>query len=490
MRTSFLGYEIGRRSLQAHQLALAVTGHNIANASTNGYSRQVLRMQATSPYTMPTMSKVYGAGMIGTGVQVTDIRAVRDYFLDAQVRNETANIGYWEAQQDILSEVEVIFAEPQEVGLRSVIDQFWSAWEKVAANPSQTQYRQTLVQRGQELSDTFRTVFNQLRDLRQNLRETIASKTVEANALLRQIADLNRQIVRVTGAGDNPNDLMDERTRLTEQLARLVNVETHVESNGSMNVIVNGHAAVSGFAYDQLVTDDTTLDTGPFVPRWQNTGDQLNLAGGGIGQSIGSGELGAYVDANNRLVKGYQDDVEALAQSIVLGVNAQHAVGYGLGGETGLDFFHEATAVETYFAASIRVEDAIINNPSLIAAADAPPIPPETEPPPGAGANAREIARLVQSGITVGGATIDDFFRGLIGGLGVASQAAERQAENQKLLLSQIENQRTAAVGVSTDEEMINLIKFQQGYNAAARLITTFDEMVDTIINRMGLVGR
>lgn len=494
MRTTFLGYETGRRALQANQLALEVTGHNISNANAAGYSRQTLRMEATTPYAMPTMSKVYGAGMVGTGVQVTDIRAVRDFFLDAQVRNETSNIGYWGTRQDILQEVEVIFSEPQETGLRSVVDQFWSAWQDVAAHPSQEQYRQVLVQKGQELSDTFKTVFNQIRDLRTNTRRTIDSKIVEANAIFGQIADLNQQIARVLGVGDNPNDLMDTRTRLTEQLSRLMDVDVQVDKNGIMDVTVDGHMAVSGFNFDTLVPGteaiDTTVDNSHYLPVWKNTGQPLTTQ---------RGELGSYIDANRTLFDSYQAKVENLAQTIIDTVNQQHRQGYNLSSTAGefstpFDFFIQTPG--TFAAASIQVDSAIVANPWRIAAADPAtgtdalgnPIP--VTPPPGDGANARKIADLLSEGTIIGGSRIDDFFRGMIGDLGVATQESERLAENQNLLLTQVENQRTALTGVSTDEEMINLIKYQQGYNAAARLITTIDEMVDTIINRMGLVGR
>lgn len=487
MRTSFLGYETGRRALQAQQLALEITGHNIANANAPGYSRQTLRMEATAPYAMPTMSKISGAGMVGTGVQVTDIRAVRDFFLDAQIRNETANIGYWETRQDLLQEVEVIFSEPQEVGLRSVIDQFWSAWQDVAANPSQEQYRQVLVQKGQELADTFRTVFNQLRDLRTNIRRTIDSKLVEANAIFGQIADLNRQISRVLAVGDNPNDLMDTRNRLTEQLARLMDVDTQVDQNGIMTIVVAGHTAVSGFEHDTLIpgaeATDTTVDNSLYRPVWQSTGQVL---------AAERGELGAYVNANTELFNSYQSKIEALAQTIINTVNAQHRQGYNLTTDfsTPHDFFTQVPG--TFAAASIAVDPDIAANPWLIAAAD-----PATDaggnpvaPPPGDGANARKIADLLSEAPLIGGSRIDDFFRGIIGELGVSAQESERLAENQNLLLTQVENQRTSLTGVSIDEELINLVKYQQGYNAAARLITTIDEMVDTIINRMGLVGR
>lgn len=487
MRTTFLGYETGRRALQAQQLALEVTGHNIANANAPGYSRQTIRMEATAPYAMPTMSKISGAGMVGTGVQVTDIRAVRDFFLDAQVRNETANIGYWETRQDLLQEVEVIFSEPQEVGLRSVIDQFWSAWQDVAANPSQEQYRQVLVQKGQELADTFRTVFNQLRDLRTNIRRTIDSKLVEANAIFGQIADLNRQISRVLAVGDNPNDLMDTRNRLTEQLARLMDVDAQVDQNGIMTIVVAGHTAVNGFDHDTLVpgaeATDTTVDNSLYRPVWQSTGQAF---------AAERGELGAYINANTELFNSYQNKIETLAQTIIAAVNGRHQQGYNLSSDFAkqYDFFTQVQG--TFAAASIAVHPDIVADPWRIAAAEAAtdaagnPVPP----PPGDGANARKIADTLSEAPLVGGSRIDDYFRGIIGELGVATQESERLAENQNLLLTQVQNQRTSLTGVSTDEELINLVKYQQGYNAAARLITTIDEMVDTIINRMGLVGR
>lgn len=530
MRTSFLGYETGRRALQANQLALEVTGHNISNANAAGYSRQTLRMEATTPYAMPTMSKVYGAGMVGTGVEVTDIQAVRDFFLDAQVRNETGNIGYWETRQNVLQEVEVIFGEPQGTGIRSIMDKFWSAWQDVAANPGDGQYRQVLIQSGQELADTFRTVYTQLSSLQQNLTDSVGSKISEANAIFRQIADLNREISSVVGVGDNPNDLMDTRNRLTEQLSRLMDIDAQVDSRGIMNISVGGHMAVSGFNSDELMVDpqsattvagggvgDVTLsDTKPFTVYWRNTSDidssgaspVLNEADPLVTER---GELGAYLDAANSVVQGYMNDVETMAQEIVHHVNETHRQGYGLDGSTNLNFFtnYDALNADTSCAASMQV---LIDDPDQVAAAAAAPANPGDPPLPGDGDNADAIATLFTDQGIIGdvfdhtadpdgdgtpegqlikaGGMLDDFFRGMIGGLGVAAQESETMTENQSALLTQIENQRTAYSGVSTDEELVNLIKYQQGYNAASRLITTIDEMVDTIINKMGLVGR
>lgn len=521
MRTSFLGYETGLRALQAHQLALETTGHNLANANVAGYSRQTIRMEATTPYAFSTMSKVYGPGMIGTGVQVTDIQAARDLFLNAQVCDETSTIGYWETHQDVLQEIEVILGEPQGTGLRSVIDQFWGAWQNVANDPSSSQYRQMLIQSGNELSDAFQTVYSQMTSLRENLQTTASSKIVAANAMFRQIADLNRQISSVVGAGDNPNDLMDTRNRLVEQLSQLMEVETRVDSRGIMDVTVAGHQAVSGFQYDELMVNPrpTTAAAGgsdpstphvelpaeqPMVIYWRNTtqfDDPTQPTAVVKADPLAAlhGELGAGLEAANDVIQGYMNDIETMAQELVYHINEQHRAGYGSDGVTGRDFFadYASMGATTSCAASMKV---VVTDEQQIAAAGVAPVPPATTPLASDGGNAKKITDLFNltmvgdsvdgSGNPIGGTRLSDFFRGVIGRLGVATQESERMAENERALLTQVEKQRATATGVSTDEELVNMIKFQQGYNAAARLVTTIDEMVDTIINRMGLVGR
>lgn len=515
MRTSFLGYETGRRALQAQQLALEVTGHNIANANVKGYSRQLVRVEATTPYALPTMSKLSTAGMVGTGVEVTDIRAVRDFFLDAQVRSETANIGYWETRQGVLEEIEVILGEPQGTGLSNSINQFSTAWQNVAANPSSEQFRQVLIQAGNAMADAFGSAYNQLASLKSNLRTTTSAKIVEANAIFRQVADLNRQIAGVTGVGDSPNDLIDTRNRLTEQLSRLMEIDTRVDARGVMTINVAGHTAVNGFDYDELMIDppagasipatDVTAphvalpDEMPLTVYWRKT-SQLDDPTAPTAVIVADplrvqfGEIGSALMASNETVQDFMNKVEIMAQEIVHHVNQQHEAGWGMDGVTGRTFFSDyaSLGVSTSCAASMQVT---IADGKQVAAAAVAPVPPATLPLPGDGGNADLIVDLFEGGI-VGdapaavGTRLADFFRGIVGRLGVATQESERMAENERTLLTQIDNQRAAATGVSTDEELINMVKFQQGYNAAARIITTVDEMIDTIINRMGLVGR
>ncbi|MFZ5640022.1 MAG: FlgK family flagellar hook-associated protein, partial [Bacillota bacterium] len=165
MRSAFFGLEMGRRALFTQQRALDVTGHNIANANTEGYTRQIADMSASLPYTVPAFNSPVTPLQVGTGVDITAIRRVRESFLDSQIRNETTNLGYWESKRDALKKIEVILREPSDNGLRTVMDQFWSSMQELSKNPESEGVRALVRETGITLANTFNQLSKQLTDL-------------------------------------------------------------------------------------------------------------------------------------------------------------------------------------------------------------------------------------------------------------------------------------------------------------------------------------
>src|SRR5665647_644658 len=222
--TTFMGLEIGKSAIMAHQTALNVTGHNIANANTPGYTRQVANLVTNRPWHTPMLTGNATVGQLGTGVDVADIQRLRDDFVDDQIRNENRTSGYWDTQQETFAKIEVILNEPSDDGLRSVMDNFWESWQDLSAHPESEAVRSVVAQRGMAVADAFNHTFRQLTDLRQDVNSNVKIKVDEINSMAVQIKDLNQQILSISIAGKQPNDLLDKRDLLLDKLSQLVDI--------------------------------------------------------------------------------------------------------------------------------------------------------------------------------------------------------------------------------------------------------------------------
>lgn len=501
MSSTFFGLEIGRRGLQTQQCALEVTGHNIANANTPGFTRQEAVMSTTTPFPVPSLSHPAGVGQMGTGVDVNEIRRLRDNFLDFQMRNESISLGYWEAQRDVLMKIEGIVNEPSDSGLHQVMENFWIALEELSKNPESLAARSLVVERGQSMTETFNHLDTQLNELINDLNSTLKIRVNEVNSLGRQIADLNQQILKVEVTGAKANDLRDKRDYLVDQLAKNIDIRISEDERGSLTITTSGRALVQGEKVNELVVDSVAGDIDQLYPEiyWADDPPEnrhpLTVTGGII---CGIMDVRGYWDGVENNGKGFipafREQLDKLAENFAEEFNTIHGEGYDLDGkyvknETWSDFFQAKDNSSKITAGNIAVNDILIKDPRKIAAAGAEALNEDGTVNIGDSSNALRLAQLKQSPV-IDNFTPDDYYNSLIGKLGVTAQEAYRMVENQELLVSQIENSRQAVSGVSLDEEIVNMIRFQHAYNAAARVITTMDEMIDLIINRMGLVGR
>ncbi|KNZ70096.1 flagellar hook-associated protein FlgK [Thermincola ferriacetica] len=481
MRSTFFGLNIGRQALQAQQRALDVTAHNIANANTEGFSRQRAVMATTTPFAYPSVNRPIGAGQIGTGVMVEEVKRMRDSFIDLQVRQEVNKTGEWETKNNSLQKLEVIFNEPSDAGLRTVLDQFWEAWQELSKKPELEAVRSLVRQRGIAVAETFNHLDRQLTDLAEDLDASVKIKVDEINNIAGQVAALNDQIVRVEVQGDNANDLRDKRDLLLDELSKIVQITVKEDNSGAVTVSIGGRALVSAAGVSKISA----------VPNGANNGYvDLQWAVDGTAVSIQSGSIKGMLDIRDITIPSYRQQLDDLANALVTSVNAEHVAGYGLNKTAADPHFNFFDAAGTT-AATISIDAAILGDLDNIAAAStaADPLASPSVENSGDGSNALNIAELKHQAL-LGTATLDDYYRGMIAQLGVEAQESSRMVDNQNLLLSQLENRRQEVSGVSLDEEMTNMIKFQHAYNAAARTITAMDEMLDTIVNRLGLVGR
>lgn len=474
MRSTFFGLNIAQKGLQTQQRALDITGHNIANANTEGYTRQEVIMASTTPV------KVL-QGHVGTGVEITEFRRVRDQFLDVQLRTENKSLGEWDVKSDILGKLEVIFNEPTDSSLRKVMDEFWQSWQDLSKDPQSTAVRDTVMQWGVSLVEAFNHFDNQFTDLQKDINTGINGKVDEINSISRQVSDLNLQIIKAEADGSKANDLRDKRDLLIEQLSKVVDVSVNEDEYGSINVSVGGHNLVTRNFTTEIKFIDNEVDPTKAKLVWVEP-----LTGKEQGEvRVYGGELEGYIDMRDEVVTSLQTKIDNLVSSIAQEVNAIHNAGIALDDNPGLDFFTKKDDTKPFSAGNIQMNKQICDDSNLIAAGKTSPVVQ------GDGSNALEMAQLKDKlSMNTQTATFDDYYRSTVAQLGVDAMEAERMLNNQELLTAQIKNKRESISGVSLDEEMTNMIKYQHAYSASARVVNVMDEMLDLIVNRLGMAGR
>lgn len=630
MNSTFMGIEIGKRGLMAHNQGLTTTGHNLTNASTEGYSRQRVEFGTFEPLYAPHLNREETPGQIGQGVVAVRVERVRDQLLEGQIVAQQGGLGYWETRDRYIGILEQIHNEPTEVSVRTQMDKFWDAWQELSLHPSEMAPREAVVQRGKTLIDSIHGQYRQLAATRDMIEGDINIVTGQVNDLSRQIAKLNEEIIKVEAMGDSPNDLYDRRDLLVEKLGKLVPVTVDRRDPDEFMVHVDGQILVQGKLSRSFRLEMDPGNDGYSRLAWDDTGSAATLPGGVLGALFGlrDGDLRDEIASLDTMTLTFTDLV-----------NEVHRSAYGLNGKTGVDFFTEQPAInnvagnydrngdgvydasyvhrltggnsldaqeqiglagvirlsgpEGEVAVEYRPTDTVgdlvkrINNSgaevvarltadgrlqlrattaadranpdfvirhvedsgdflagysgvlaasgpagafdwgradaviSLRAGGDAGPgadfaVAPLAHPSgwievsravssdltsvaagfglngrpaeTGDGSAALAIASLRSGAVMVGTqSTFDDYFADAVAGIALKGEQAGRMAETQSRIVKNLGDQRDSISGVNIDEELSNMIKFQHGYAAAAKFIANFDEMLDTIINRMGV---
>ncbi|MFD0870475.1 Flagellar hook-associated protein 1 [Chlamydia abortus] len=527
MRSTFHNLETIRRSLFTHQTALSTTGHNVANVNTPGYSRQVVNMRTSLPLEPVGMQRTNIPGQLGTGVEFDSITRVRNQFLDDQFRNEVKHYGSWYIRADALSKLEGIVNEPSDTGLRTVIDKFWKSWNDLAKDPENPTGRKLVKESAIALADAFNFASKQLKDLHADLTSSIEVRVTEINSLAEGIASLNREIQRVEGLGHNANDLRDQRDFLTDQLAQIANIQVQDGPQGytidlaGANLVqynnvtpttaANLEAAFASGALNGGEVHGMIVSRDRYVADYLNQLDQLanTIANGEVTITLPEGSVLPNNTTVNRVMPdgsvqpvtltGANREIGPGGMKIVVnGLNGLHKLGYTLGDpiQTGGDFFTSKDG-GPITAESFQLNPDIAANPEKIASSL------RTDTSGGSekvikGNNTlallmsglREASFQFGTGANASSGSIDEHYRSIVGQLGVQAQEANRYLDNQISKVAQIDGGRQSVSGVSIDEELGDMIRFQHAYTAAARMMTAFDEMLDKVINGMGVVGR
>lgn len=625
MQSTFSGIELAKRGVMAHNTGLQTVGHNLSNASTEGYSRQRVELQAFHPLDRPGLSRAERPGQIGQGVEVARVSRVRDMILERRLVSQAHGEEYWDERQKYLRMVEQVYTEPGDLSVRNLMDRFWDSWQELSVHPDQMAARQAVLQRGSSLMDGIQNRFQDLHRIQTMLEDEIKGDVEGINQLTSDIAKLNEEIVRVEGAGDEPNDLYDRRDLLVERLGKKVNIETDHRNPDEFSIYVGGRHIVQGSIAKKLERVPNPDNQGFSRVVWADTDESFNPRGGA---------LGAHLELRDGDVRDEIQKLDNMTINFVDLVNEIHRDGSGRNGRTGVDFFVERPAINnvlgnidttgdgTFDSSHVfrikganqlepqdqigiqgeislsgsdgpvvvpynttdRVEDVVarINrsgaevvarltrdnslelkgtpaanqeNPDFVIRnvqdsgqflvgfagilsdsgaagsysynqadavlnlqvgveniAVAPQnnpsgwiqVNPEITSEPatiaagfvndgqlaeaGDGRAAIEIAKLRNNPVMVGQtSTFDDYFADSVAEIGLKGQEAEQAWHTERQIMKDLRDLRDSISGVNIDEELAQMIKFQHGYNAAARFMTTVNQMLDVLINRLGV---
>jgi len=454
--SDFNGLRIALSSLYAQRKALQVTGQNIANVNTEGYSRQRVEMVANAGPSTPAIESRYNG--VGMGVLTDDTTRLRDQFLEVRGYQEHAVDAGLKESQSVLSRIELAFDEPSDDGLSKLISGFLASFDDVANAPDDLAARAQLVEQGKTLMAAFTQLDAALATQRQSSIEELSSLVDEVNQSATRIAELNQNISSAINNGFSPNELMDQRDQLIAKMAEQVGVTVRPGENGAVNVFIGGTAIVRDTHVSPLRLEVGTDPAQTVRVVWAADSYPAGV----------TGAAGGLVSGANDVIPRYRDGLAAVAQQLADDVNAVHRTGYALDGSTNRDFF------VTDSSGRIVVDPAIVADPRLVAAAASAGATRD-------GSVAQQIAELTAA---------SDTYHRLVVGLGVESQAVNRRVDVQAAVIEHVDAARESAAGVNLDEEMASMLEFQHAYDAAARFLTAVDQTLDTLINATGLVGR
>jgi flagellar hook-associated protein 1 FlgK len=456
--------QTGKSSLLASQTAIEVTGTNISNVNTPGYSRQTAEF---SDY--PAL--LHDGFFVGQGVDVGTISREHDAFLESQLGDKSIELGYREAKSNPLSAMEQAVSI-SDSSLSSKIDEFFAAWQGLASNPSGSVEREGVLQAGTQVADAFHSAAEELQAIATSTEQQLEAGMQGLNDKLAQLADLNGSIASARGSDYSPNADMDKRDMLVQELGQALGARPVEGDNGMVDLMLPPLSPEPGGT--TLVSGDTaaelTLNLKEDVPGSVTV--TLNDKESTPSLDPWDGELKASLEIRDKDIPDAMTKLDTLAQEFAEQVNTAHKNGTDLDGNTGRDFFTFATGDEGS-AARIEISGAV--GTRQIAAG--------TSAGMGDNTNALELAGLGKESLPgLDGSTFVGYYGSLASSIGTASSRNDLALDGAQDSMVQLQNMRDAKVGVSLEEEMVSLMQFQKGFEASARFISTVDELMDTVL--------
>jgi flagellar hook-associated protein 1 FlgK len=629
-----MALETAKRGLNAHQQALQVTGHNISNADNKNYARERVNFGAMSPLYDPSLNRALGPGMIGQGTVISSIERVRDNYIDDRIVETTQSKSFAEVQERYFNQIEGIYNEPGDHGIRSSLDNFWNAWQDLSNYPEEYGHREVVKTRAEELTYKIRSTYEKLHSLAGQTDFELQTNVKKLNSFASEIRDINEKIVKSEALGDRPNDLLDRRDQLVQELSQMADISVSRSDVNGMIVYIGGEVLVQGEFQNKLTTKPDPANEGFSKVVWETSQTEPIFS---------NGSIYSLLKMRDGVIKENIEKIDLLATNLHDIINSIHRDGFGLTGETNIDFFkletasrevsgnvdlnndgqNDSTAVfkiagknalkkdqpigisgvitlvqndkdhspvqiaykesetlddvikrinksgagvvayvdhrdrlalkgtladddskknfiichiedsgellvgfagilqnsgaggafdyqrtgETgklqagkenitfspvpHPAGAMALNEQIRQNVGLIAATGGKDVggTGDINSPNGQkdGQNALKMAQALRHSDTMVGKfkNPEEFYNDLIAKLGVESRAAKDKVESSDMIMKNLENMRQSIMGVNMDEEMSNMVQFQHGYNASAKLIQTINEMLDIIINKL-----
>ncbi len=473
-------FNIGRGALQANQIAMEVVSHNIANVNTEGYTRQQAILQCEAPYDMNRLK-------VGLGVRVDSVSQAFDRYTTREIQQNTSTLREFESKADILSHLEALLNETDDSGLSQVMNEFWNAWQNVANNPGESAGRTALLGKAKILTEKFNTMNSDLYSIQDNLDTNLKMGITEVNQLTRQIAEMNDKIVAAEAIQTSANDLRDGRNNLLRELSGWLGITYVEQNNGSVTVLSQeGILLVNGKEHWDLGMEGDSI-------YW-------NGISADIASKLTGGKIGGWLDLRDDTVPEYRANLDELAGSLIQTVNALHVNGYTLAGERGKYFFENfRTAPQVpnsgnYSGAAdfMALSSDVQGHPENIAAGGLTGDPGNNE-------NARNIAALQADATiqirrwtytdrgentsnSVETLTMDSYYRELVGDIGMLTDDSSQNQEFTQVMLDRLGQLRDSVSGVNLDEELSEMMKVQRAYEAAAKIVTVADQMLQSIL--------
>lgn len=471
--TNFSGFNSAVSALQTHQKVLEVVGHNIANVNTEGYSRRNVDLKTSGLGAVSAIWSPYTGR--GEGVEIGSILRVRDGFLEDRAQTAFANNGYAFRSSQILAQVEQSFPEPSDNGISAQLAGFWSAFDDAANQPESIPARAQVLENATSLAATLSRTAQELKGQQTSTINGAHTMIAQVNSIAKEVANLNGQIRKATATGLGNHDLSDQRDALVEQLSALTGAIPREGEYGTVNVYLGGSPLVNDSSSNNLkLAVGQTLDSP--LDATGLTGVAVHWESGDYPATVTSGELAGLTMGVNNYIPRYLSELDGMVSNLVTAVNGLHVTGQGLDeiNDVALNFFDPAGVT----ASTIALSADVAGQPSRIALAAA-----------GSGQLDSTIGQALAA-LTTSPTGPDAMYAQMVGELGVEVAAADQHALTAQNLALSADAQRKDISGVNLDEEMSKLISTQRAYEAAARLLTTIDELMDTLINRTGLVGR
>ncbi|MCB0391435.1 MAG: flagellar hook-associated protein FlgK [Bdellovibrionales bacterium] len=462
--------DIGKRSMMNSQTALQTVSHNIANKSTDGYSRQRVEQQTNVPTGM-------GKLRIGNGARAVKVTRTNNPYLEKQIQKESVNLGGAKTRAEVLSRVEQVYNEQINKGLNKHMGEFFNSFRELSSNPESLAARTLVKETGDFLARDFKRVNKQLKEIQVDVDFQIASHIQEINEITKEIAELNEK-VQIVELNDIPaNDERDRREVLLKKLGELVNIRYTEGDNGMVNITAGSTAVlVSGHSSRELAAIPTVEANGKREGNFEvfykisDSSTPVNIT-----KQLTDGKLGGLIESRDSTINNLIDRIDLMAHSLITEVNKAHVFGFDRYNKPAQEFFKSVELRDA--SEKIDLNDNIKLDVGLIASAGLPNAPGDNR-----------IANILadiqyKQVMDEGDATLDQFYNSIVGEVGVVTARANSELKAQDDLVAQLKNIRESISGVSLDEETAKMIEFQKSFDASARMIRTADEMMDTVLN-------